>query len=216
MTINRYENNELGQNTYLYYDPASGEGVLIDAGCGAADMEAVLTAARENNVIIRAILLTHGHYDHIAAVDALRGRLPASVDVCGHADETQITENPNLNGSYFFSKALRVTPDRLLRDGDVFTFGGCALKTLHTPGHTPGGVCYYDEARGNLFTGDVLFRESIGRTDFPRGNRADLLRGIAGKILALPDGTAIYPGHGPATSVGHERRHNPFVGDGIR
>ena len=199
----------MGQNIYLYYDEKSGEGVLIDAGCSEADHEKISTFINENNITIKAILLTHGHYDHIISVDTMKNL--TSAVVCSHELEKQVLENPDLNISTRIGLKLTITPDRLFNDGDVFRFGNAALKVLHTPGHTPGGVCYYDEENGYLFSGDTLFKESIGRTDFLLGNFQVLLKSISEKLFTLPDSTQVYPGHGSSTTIKHEVQNNPFV-----
>jgi len=209
MTVKTFANNEMGQNTYLYYDEAAGDAVIIDAGCSAADRDEIARIIKDRNLRVHAILLTHGHFDHILAVPEIRQITPARV--CCHESEAPLLENPALNFSAFFGTALSVAPERLLRGGEALDFGGVALKALHTPGHTPGGVCFYDDANGRVFTGDTLFRESIGRTDLPMGNMQDLLGSVEKTLLTLPDRVAVYPGHGLATDIGHERRHNPFT-----
>ena len=204
-----FDSNDMGQNVYLYYDEKSGEGVLIDAGCSLADCDAFAKFTAENNIKIKAILLTHGHYDHITAADKLKNLTNAPICACEM--ETQMLENPSLNLSIHMGMNLQVSAERLFNEGDVFSFGGISLKVLHTPGHTPGGVCYYDEENGNLFSGDTLFCESIGRTDFPLGNHRDLIKNIKEKLLSLPTDTKVYPGHGASTTISHEKQHNPFL-----
>ena len=198
------------QNTYLYFDEKSGEGVIIDAGCSNADMKGISAFISENNISIKGILLTHGHYDHIIAIDEVKKI--TSAPVYSHEAEVRMLENPDINlSSLRINKNLMVTPDHILKDGDVLQLADTVLRILHIPGHTPGGVCYYDEKNGNLFTGDVLFKESIGRTDLPAGNHSELINNIAEKIMTLPDDTKAYPGHGSCTAVGHEKERNPFL-----
>jgi len=209
MTIKIFANNEMGQNTYLYYDEAAGDAVIIDAGCSAADRDEIDCTIKDVNLRVHAILLTHGHFDHILAVQDIKQI--TSARVCCHESEAPLLENPALNFSVFFGKALNIAPERLLRGGEKLEFGGVALKVLHTPGHTPGGVCFYDEANGCVFTGDTLFHESVGRTDLPLGNLHDLLESVEKTLLTLLDRVAVYPGHGPATDIGHEKKNNPFV-----
>ena len=209
MITKTFCNNDMGQNIYLYYDQKSGEGVLIDSGCSEADKNAIAAIIAENNITVKGILLTHGHYDHITAIDEMR--VLTSAEVCSHEAEKDVLENPNLNLSVNMGMKLSVTPENFFVDGDGFQVGDIKLKLLHTPGHTPGGVCYFDEKNGNLFSGDTLFQESIGRSDFPLGNHQELLGSIMKKLMTLPDNTKVYPGHGPSTTVGHEKQNNPFL-----
>ena len=209
MIVKTFDNNDMGQNIYLYYDQKSGEGVLIDCGCSEADKSAIAAFIDKNNITVKGILLTHGHYDHIIAIDALR--LLTSAAVYSHEKEKEILENPNLNLSVNMGIKLSVTPENFFADGDVFEAGDTTLKVLHTPGHTPGGVCYFDEKNGILFSGDTLFEESIGRSDFPLGDHQALLGSIMKKLITLPDNTKVYPGHGPSTTIGYEKHNNPFL-----
>ena len=205
MTIKTFNNNDMRQNVYLYYDVESGEGVLIDAGCSKADIDAVASFIGEDRIKVKGILLTHGHFDHIIAVDELKNL--TSAVVCSHEMEKQVLENPDINLSVRFGMDIAVTPGQLFNDNDIFQFGNTTLKVIHTPGHTSGGVCYYDEENGNLFAGDTLFKASMGRTDLPTGDNGELVKSIVGKLLTLPDDTKVYSGHGTSTSIGREKRH---------
>lgn len=198
------------QNIYLCYDAPSTGGVLIDAGCGEADIQALTAFIQENNIAVKAILLTHGHFDHIVAAEELKRLF--FVPLYCHVNEMEIVEDPAVNLSALRGTSIATAADGTLNDGDVFSLGGTTLRVIHTPGHTPGGVCYYDKADGNLFTGDTLFRQSVGRTDLPAGDYNQLINSIKDKLLPLPDGVNVYPGHGPSTTIGHERHHNPFIG----
>jgi len=209
MKIKTFNSNDMRQNIYLYYDEATREGVIIDAGCNAKDIKALLAVISENNITIKAILLTHGHYDHIIALDEIKNLTHAVV--YSHEAERPLLEDPALNLSVKIGKAIAVTPCKLLKDGDVFPLGNTALTVLHTPGHTQGGACYYDEKHGNLFAGDVLFMGSVGRSDLPQGDTATLLDSIRSKLLTLPEDTKVFPGHGMATTIGREKVSNPFL-----
>ena len=209
MKLKTFNNNNMGQNTYLYYDEKSGEGVIIDAGCSEGDINAITAFLNEDNITVKGILLTHGHYDHIIAVEKLKNLTAAKV--CSHKSEAQMLESPALNLSTRIETDIVVVPDKLFGDGDTFDVGGASLKVIHTPGHTTGGVCYYDNDNGNLFTGDTLFKQSVGRTDLASGSHRDLAANISNKLFALPDNTKVYPGHGPSTTVGYEKTNNPFV-----
>jgi len=209
VTTKTFARNSMGQNIYLYYDKLLSEGVLIDAGCNEADCSDIAAFLREKGITVKAILLTHGHFDHIIAADEMRALTNAEI-YC-HCAEKPMLDDHELNLSTMIKKKLSVTPDKVLQDGDTFRFGNAQLEVLHTPGHTPGGVCYYDRENGNLFTGDTLFRESVGRTDLPQGNSKTLKKSIAEKLLTLPGSTVVYPGHGSSSTVGHEKQKNPFV-----
>jgi len=207
MIIKTFNNNDMGQNVYLYYDEISGEGVIIDAGCSETDIKELAAFINVNNVAVKGILLTHGHYDHIIAVYNVK-RITSAEIYC-HTAEREALENAEKNRSALHGMDIEVTSDHILCD--TFRFGDATLKVLHTPGHTPGSVCYYDETHGNLFSGDTLFRETIGRTDFPTGNHGDLIRNLKEKLLTLPEETKVYPGHGASTTIGHEVNYNPFA-----
>jgi len=209
MKIMTFNDNEFDQNIYLYFNEVAKEGVIIDSGCSAADEKAVIEVINKSNIEIKAILLTHGHYDHIIAVKEMK-RLTGSI-IFSHESEMQVLETPDFNLSNHIKREIKVTPDKLFCDGDVFEFAGITLKALHTPGHTMGCVCYYDKANGNLFAGDTLFRGAVGRTDLPSGNHATLLNSIAEKLLILPEDTKVYPGHGRSTDIGYEKKHNQFL-----
>ena len=209
MKIETFSKNSMGQNIYLCWCGNSKEGVLIDAGCNEADEKAIMQTINNEGITLKAILLTHGHYDHITAVKKMKSLTNAPV--YSHISEKQVLENPDLNLSCRILTKISVTPDELFNDGDAFEFGDCTLKVLHTPGHTPGGVCYYDADGGNLFAGDTLFASSIGRTDFPMGDHAKLVRNITAKLLTLPDDTMVYPGHGGTTTIWREKASNPYL-----
>ena len=211
MKVKAFNNNDMGQNNYLYYDENGGEGFLIDAGCSDADISELEAFVTENNIYVVAILLTHGHYDHIIGVHKVKQ--VTSADVYCHEAEKDTLESAKLNHSAMFGIGVEVTPDCTFIDGDALYLHDEAaiFKVLHTPGHTPGSVCFYDEANGNLFSGDTLFKGTVGRTDLPRGSHADLIKNLKEKLLTLPDDTEVYPGHGESTTIGYEKRYNPFA-----
>lgn len=168
---------------------------VIDPG---DEPEAVLGLAAEAGVRIGAILLTHAHWDHVGAVPAVAAATGAPVLL--HAADLPLLEQ---------WAPEPVAPGRLLAQGDRVTVGDLELAVLHTPGHTPGGLCFL--APGRVFTGDTLFAGSVGRWDFPGGSEAELRRSLRERLLPLADDLAVHPGHGPATTIGAERRHNPFL-----
>lgn len=204
MLIECIPNNLVESNVYIVAQ--NGEGVVIDCGCSAEKLMAVLD---KHSVKIKYIILTHGHFDHIYFIDSIREKTGAKV--CIHEMDSECLSDPKLNGMALFpirGSASFKPADILLKDGELLECGGLKYKIIHTPGHTKGGICILVE--NNIFTGDTLFKETIGRTDFPGGSSSDIKNSIEGKLYALPDETVVYPGHGDATTIGHEKRHNPY------
>ena len=197
---------DLQANCYLVGCEESREAVVIDPG---GSEEAVLRMIREAGVRVTAIVNTHGHCDHIGANRRLHEVTGAQIAI--HELEATFLTNATLNGSAFFYATPMVSPppDRLLRDGDRIEIGIRTMTVLHTPGHSPGGISLVlDEC---VFTGDTLFRVSIGRTDLPGGSYETLMHSIRECLMALDDGMRVYPGHGEASTIGWERKHNPWV-----
>jgi len=202
----------LQQNTSLLWSRSTGEGVLIDPG-GEADR--LLAAAAQFNVTIVAVWLTHGHLDHAGAAAEIAER--AGVPVIGpHEDDQWLLDTIEAQGrKYGIADARSVTPDRYLADGDKLELAGVEFGVLHCPGHTPGHVVIYQPDVRLAFVGDVLFRGSIGRSDFPRGNFEQLVGSITGKLWPLGDDMRFVPGHGPVSTFGQERKDNAFVADAV-
>lgn len=196
------------QNAALLWDDVSREAVLTDVGGGA---ERLLSAVSQHQLKLQAIWLTHGHLDHASGVADLTEQ--QSVPVLGphQSDDYWLQALPEITANYGFPVSKPLTPTRWLEDGDELSVGEHKFIVYHIPGHTPGHVVFYSKANNLLIAGDVLFRESIGRTDFPGGNHADLIYGIQSKLLTLPDTTRVLPGHGPMTTIGHEKLHNPYL-----
>lgn len=188
----------------------SGEGFLIDPG---DDAEQVLTLIRDSGVTVRAILLTHAHFDHIGAVQPVRGAL--GVPVYLHPADLPIYQQGAASAARWGLPFTQPdTPDAEISQGQTFTAGDLRLTARELPGHAPGHVVFVAQTReepGFVVAGDTLFQGSIGRTDLPGGNHPQLIAGIQRELLSLPDETAVYPGHGPATTVGVERRTNLFL-----
>ncbi len=182
--------------------------LIIDAGLGANKLISFL---KTYDLKPAGVVLTHGHIDHIAAVTALCEHYP-EMKVYIHRLDAEMLKQPEQNLSALagetFSAELAVL---LVQDKSIIEEAGVKLEVLHTPGHTQGGICLYVNDDGAVFTDDSLFAESIGRTDFPGGSMSRLLKSINEKLLTLPDETIVYPGHGPVTTIGHEKMHNEFL-----
>ena len=155
------------------------------------------------------ILLTHGHYDHILAAEAVKEQYQIKIYAC--AQEQEMLREPSMNMSGYGGKSTSIKPDVLLHDLEVFTAAGFSIQMLHTPGHTPGSCCYYLKEEGVLFSGDTLFYGSVGRTDFEGGSTADIVRSLHKLVDNLPEETEVFPGHDASTTIGYEKRYNPFV-----
>ena len=198
----------LAENTYIVEHAATRTGVVVDPG---DEGEEIASRLAERGITLDKILLTHGHFDHVGAVRFLRDRTGAKIHV--HPDEVGRMRTAARQGGMF---GLHVqdppAPDVLLREGDRVPLGDQEFRVLHTPGHTPGHVTFHT---GDMaFVGDLIFAGSIGRTDLPGGSHDALIRSVREKIFTLPDRTVLFPGHGPATTVGEERRSNPFFTGG--
>ena len=193
-------------NCYIVGSETTREGMIIDPG---ADAMQILKAADETGLDIKVIVLTHGHIDHIGALKEVKEATGAEVAI--HADEAGAFQKQGRSLSTLFALVYPapVVPDRLLSGGDSIDIGELHFTVLHTPGHSAGGICLY--GHGVVFSGDDLFNCSIGRTDMPGGSYGQLLNAIHTKLMVLPDDTVVYPGHGPDTTIGAERRANPFL-----
>lgn len=205
MIIKSFVVGPIGVNCYVVSDADSGQGIIIDPGGNA---EEILAYVRAEKIAVQAIINTHGHGDHIGANDAVRKATGAPLLL--HAADQYMLTDARANLSAFMGyQALSGPPDRLLAEGDEIAFEGGSFRVVHTPGHSPGGICLIGE--GVVFSGDTLFAESIGRCDFPGGSEIELVRSVREKLLPLPDETRVYPGHGPETTIGWERRYNPYL-----
>ncbi len=195
----------LAVNCYLL--GRNGEGVIIDPGDEA---ERILAAVAGYGLEIKAIVLTHGHSDHIGAVADIKDKLKAPV--CIHREDARMLIDPMANLSAVFGEPIVAREaDRLLNDGESISAGGLTLEIIHTPGHTRGGISLWENNLKIVFTGDALFADSIGRTDFPHSNHQQLINGIKKNLLTLPRETIVYPGHGPSTTIGQEKDNNPWL-----
>ena len=197
----------MGANCYLYACPETKQAVIIDPG---ADGKQIYRWVLEKGVKVDYILITHGHVDHIGAVDELRELLGNVIVGIHTGDAGMLTDGKKNLSSYFGPGLVQKKADILLQDGQELMIGNQRLKVISTPGHSPGGVCFL--CTEGLFSGDTLFAGSIGRTDFPGGSLDQLLAGVKQKLLVLPEETRVFPGHGEETRIGEEKRDNPFLG----
>jgi hydroxyacylglutathione hydrolase len=210
MKIDRLVLGDFETNCYVVRpDESVVDCLIVDPGFDADNLLEFLTQHRLHPV---AIVLTHGHVDHIAGLALLRQHYPHA-KVCIHRLDAGMLANARANLSAFTGGPFTApAADVLLEDGDTVEEAGVKLKVLHTPGHTPGGICLYAEADGIIFVGDTLFADSVGRTDFPGGDMDQLLASIERRLLPLPENTVVHPGHGMRTTLGREKRANPFLG----
>ncbi len=201
------------QNCSLLVDIETRAAIIVDPG---GDVPTILRLIAESRADVQAIWLTHGHFDHVGGTAELKRMLGGKVPVMGpHRDDAWLVENVEEQAAFFglAEAGESITPDRWLDEGDELTLGAATFGVRHCPGHTPGHVLYLDTAHRLGFVGDVLFAGGIGRTDFPGGDHATLLRCIRDKLLTLPDDFRFVPGHGPMSTIGDERRANPFLAD---
>ena len=183
------------------------EAVIIDPAADAACIEAMIARYKLRPV---AVLLTHGHFDHLSAADAVRKRY--GIKVYAGNEERSVMNSSSYNLSLpFTGEGMTLEADEYFKPGEELDFAGFRIGTIPVPGHTIGSVCYYFEEQKVLFSGDTLFAGSVGRSDFPTGNAGQLIRAIKSELMSLPDDVKVYPGHGESTTIGCERVNNPFI-----
>ena len=204
MILNKLVVGPLASNCYIVGSESNKEGMIIDPGDEA---EVILRNVKDLGLEIKSIVLTHGHIDHIGALKEVKKVTGAEVAI--HTDEAKSLQRQSSSTLLGLSYPTPLPPDRLLQDGDSMDIGDLHFLVLHTPGHSPGGICLLGQ--GVVFSGDTLFNYGIGRTDLPGGSYSQLMNSIHTKLMILPDDTAVYPGHGPETTIGTERQGNPFL-----
>lgn len=207
LKIHTFLNGPIQENAYLLYAEGEKEAVLIDPGDEAARLEKEIRAL---GVTVKLILATHGHFDHVGAVHALAKAFGASFAM--QAADAYLLESLADTAAFYGQQATKQpSVDLGLKGGESVGVAGVSLKVLATPGHTPGGLCYYHAESGSLFSGDTLFEGTVGRSDTEGGSHQDLVASIHRELLVLPDNVKVYPGHGDPTSIGAERRQNPHL-----
>ncbi len=216
LKIGRIPMGSFSTNAYFVYREGNPDTLVFDAPDHGKELCDVL---EKHGLHVRALFLTHGHFDHVWGASELRIAAGAKAEERGEEPvkiyaldaEEALLNDPHLNVSEQMGRPVRVKANVFLTDGQELEISGMKLKVIATPGHTQGGACYYFEEAGILVAGDTLFQESVGRTDLPTGSSSRLVRSIQEKLFCLPDETVVYPGHGDETTIGHEKKYNPFV-----
>ena len=192
-------------NTYYVYDDETKRGLIVDP---ADSPDTIIAKADSLSMIPEAVLITHGHFDHVLAMNKVREHY--GIKVYAGLTEKQVLHDMAMNLTSSFGMGQIFDADIYLKDGEEFETAGYHIKAIEVPGHTIGGMCYYFDKQGVLFSGDTLFCESVGRSDFPGGSASALCRGIKDKLFILPEHTKVYPGHMDETTIGNEIKYNPF------
>ena len=206
LKIGKFVLSACATNCYFVYEEGKKDVIFFDPGDQG---ERIYEKLKEAGFSVAAIYLTHGHFDHIEGCNELKKLCGAKVYALD--EEADICRDVRLNLSEDFGMAYTVEPDAYVHDGDICTEAGISFRVIATPGHTKGSCVYYFEDAGILIGGDTLFLESVGRTDFPTGSMSEQVRSIREKLLVLPDEVKVFAGHGESTTIGHERKYNPFV-----
>lgn len=198
------------QNCSLIWCESTGSAALIDPG---GDVDTLIAAVERAGVKLEKLLLTHAHLDHVGGTPMLAREFKLPIFGPQHEDAFWLDALPEQARMFGFPPAEAFRPDHWLNDGDIVELGSVRLNVIHCPGHTPGHVVFFEPISRHAFVGDVLFKDGIGRTDFPKGDHAALIASIRNKLFPLGDDVAFVPGHGPMSTFGRERRSNPYVGD---
>ena len=207
MKIEKFVLGPVGTNCYIVRNDDTMECFIVDV---AACPPEFVSHIRNSGLTVKAVLLTHGHFDHIMGLDRFLEEFPVPVYAC--AAEKDVLESSQLNSSAgMLGQPYTFTGARFVKDGDLLDVAGMKIQAIQTPGHTIGGCCYYIADENVLFSGDTLFRASVGRTDLPTGSMSALVRSVTDRLLVLPDETRVYPGHMEETTIGYEKQYNPFL-----
>ena len=212
MKINHYVVGPVQTNCYVVVNEEKKECFVIDPGASAKELAERI---RKDDLVPVAVLLTHGHFDHAGAAEELAKEF--DIKIYAHEAEKDTLEDPQKNVSWMMGASEKYQADVFLRDEEMLTLAGFEIKVLHTPGHTEGGCCYYVPAEDVIFTGDTLFAQSVGRTDFPGGSMSQIVRSITEKLMALNEAgnletdIMVYPGHNDPTTIETERINNPYL-----
>ena len=206
LSIQTYVVGPVQTNCYFAINDETKELIIIDPGYSPKQLA---ERVRQEGCTPVAILLTHGHFDHAGAAEALADKY--QISIYAHEAERETLEDPGLNLCGMIGEHKVYHADIFVKDEEVLNLAGFSIRVFFTPGHTIGGCCYYIADEKILFSGDTLFQESVGRTDFPRGSASDLIRAIREKLMPLPDDVTVYTGHDESTLIGYERMHNPYL-----
>lgn len=206
MKVEKFVTGIISTNCYLVINEDTKQAVVIDP---AACPSYLMSHIKSEGLKIEAILLTHGHFDHIMGIDGFLSEFDVPVYV--HEEDADAMEDPVLNQSSTYTSGYTFGKARYLRERQTLELAGYTFQVIHTPGHTKGGCCYYVASEGVLFSGDTLFQNSVGRTDFVNSSTSDLVHSVREKLFLLPDDTMVYPGHMGETKIGHEKKYNPYV-----
>ena len=206
MKVEKFVTGIISTNCYLAINEETKQAVVIDP---AACPSYLMSHIKSEGLKVEAILLPHGHFDHIMGIDGFLSEFDVPVYV--HEDDADAMEDPVLNQSSTYTSGYTFGKARYLRDRQTLELAGYTFQVIHTPGHTKGGCCYYVASEDVLFSGDTLFQNSVGRTDFVNSSTSDLVHSVREKLFLLPDDTIVYPGHMGETKIGHEKKYNPFL-----
>lgn len=206
MKVEKFVTGIISTNCYLVINEETKQAVIVDP---AACPSYLVSHIKSEGLKVEAILLTHGHFDHIMGIDGFLNEFGVPVYV--HEEDEECMKDPKLNQSSIYTAGYTFAEAQYLRDKQTLNLAGYEFEVIHTPGHTRGGCCYYVKSENVLFSGDTLFQNSIGRTDFINSSMADLVHSVKDKLFLLPDDTLVYPGHMGETKIGHEKKYNPYV-----
>lgn len=206
MKLEKFVIGMVSTNCYLGINETTKECFIVDPGSFEPE---IVKHIQQQEYQVRAVLLTHGHFDHIMGLDGFLKEFP--VPVYAHEEEKVLLENAAYNASAMYGKGYTFTKAMYVQDGQLLEIAGMKIRVIYTPGHTIGGCCYYLEEEQVLFSGDTLFQESVGRSDLPTGSASKLVRSIKEKLLVLPENVKVYPGHEEMTTIEMERKYNPFI-----